>query len=203
VSALAYRETIEIQRPITFRLMLRRARRQKPQAEPTGSLYQVALLQVLLALLASMSLFGNSVHPFLPETELRLPASTLKTAPREVGVGIFITKNQIILGDVFAIALPGREQLIDQGLPGYSARPETHQRGPLNEAFKVFIAQETPINCTSCCGTVEGDPCGQSGFELDGLLLADRETPYRLLYEVLSVAQQERVKIRMLVEQEP
>lgn len=203
MSALAYRETITIPRPITFRLMLRRARRQKPQAEPAGSLYQVALLQVLLALLASMSLFGNSVHPSLPETELQLPASTLKTAPREVGVGIFITKNQIILGDQPVFALPGREQLISEGLPGYSVRLETHRRSPLNEAFKAVIAQHMPINCTKCCRPLEGDPCGQSGFELDGLLLADRETPYRLLYEVLSVAQQERVKIRMLVEQEP
>jgi biopolymer transport protein ExbD len=179
---------------VRFRAALRRAVRRNAASPSIDALNITAMLDMMTIILVFLLRSSASSYAAPPQNDqLRLPGSTLTTQPRDGGVAVLVSRTQIVVGESSepVVALPGRDVLASSGL-GASLK-----RGGANDLYVVplgnalFVAREQ----ADAVRKVQG----LSG-PVEGVLIADSDTPYRLVLEVLyTMSQAEIGRFHLLV----
>ncbi len=178
---------------VAYKGELRRAIRRNAHDPEINFLNITAMLDIMTIILVFLlKTLGESSAAVPQSDDLRLPASIIKTQPHQEGVLVTISKSQILVGDDKVLSLPGRESLAQAGV---DAR---HKRGGPNDLFIVplgnalMAARKTDVAVRRAKGL---DPSSS-----EAIIIADKNTPYRLLIEVLfTLGQSEFGKYHLMV----
>ncbi|MEQ9324804.1 MAG: biopolymer transporter ExbD, partial [Polyangiaceae bacterium] len=142
-------------------------------------------------LLQSMA---SSTAAIQENDDLSLARTIMKGEPSDQGVILVISKTAILLGEEGepVIKLPSREQLAQQGL---DAR---HKRSGPNDLYIVPLANRLR-NARKLDKAVRAAK-GLDSSTSEAIIIADAQTPYRLLIEVLyTLGQSEFGKYHLMV----
>jgi len=182
--------------PIKFKAALRKAIRKNTKEPEIDFLNITAMLDMMTIILVFLLKNMTSSNAAPPQSDdLKLPPSIIDTQPKEEGVALFVTKSQILLGDNPdpVVLLPDRAQLASTGLDARYKRDGINGLyiTPLGNALQVVREQDKAIRAAK-----GEDPNAKS----EAIIIADQNTPYRLLLEVLyTLGQSEFGKFRLMV----
>jgi biopolymer transport protein ExbD len=165
---------------VKFKSVLRKARRRNQREPEIDYLNIVAMLDmmtiILVFLLQSMASSSASIRE---SDDLAMPRSVMAAEPSDQGVVLIISKTAILLGEEGEpiVKLPSRESLAQNGL---DAR---YKRSGPNDLYIVPLAERLR-------NAREIDKAARRAKNLDpstseAIIVADAQTPYRLLIEVL------------------
>jgi biopolymer transport protein ExbD len=181
---------------VKYKAALRKAIRRNARDPEVDFLNITAMLDlmtiILVFLLKSMSSSAGSIPQ---STDLTLPTSVLTAEPTGEGVQVVVSKSQILVDEDTrpVVTLPReREQLAQSGLDAKYKRsgPEDLYIVPLGNA--LAHAREKDKQARIAKGL---DPSGS-----EARIVADRQTPYRVLVEVLyTLGQSEFNKFHLMV----
>jgi biopolymer transport protein ExbD len=146
---------------------------------------------ILVFLLQSMA---SSTASIQESDDLKLARSVMAGEPSDQGVILVISKSAILLGEESdaVIRLPSRAQLASQGLDASLKRS-----GP-NDLYIVPLANRLQ-NARRMDRAVRAAK-GQDPTTSEAIIIADGQTPYRLLIEVLyTLGQSEFGKYHLMV----
>jgi biopolymer transport protein ExbD len=182
--------------PIKFKAALRKAIRKNTKEPEIDFLNITAMLDMMTIILVFLLKNMSSSNAAPPQSDdLKLPPSIIDTQPKEEGVALFVTKSQILVGDNPdpVVLLPDRAQLASTGLDARYKRDGINGLyiTPLGNALQVVREQDKAIRAAK-----GEDPNAKS----EAIIIADQNTPYRLLLEVLyTLGQSEFGKFRLMV----
>jgi biopolymer transport protein ExbD len=165
---------------VKYKSELRKARRRNQREPEIDYLNIVAMLDmmtiILVFLLQSMASSSASIRE---SDDLAMPRSVMAAEPSDQGVVLIISKTAILLGEEGEpiVKLPSRESLAQNGL---DAR---YKRSGPNDLYIVPLAERLR-------NAREIDKAARRAKNLDpstseAIIVADAQTPYRLLIEVL------------------
>jgi biopolymer transport protein ExbD len=165
---------------VKFKSELRKVRRRNQREPEIDYLNIVAMLDmmtiILVFLLQSMASSSASIRE---SDDLAMPRSVMAAEPSDQGVVLIISKTAILLGEEGEpiVKLPSRESLAQNGL---DAR---YKRSGPNDLYIVPLAERLR-------NAREIDKAARRAKNLDpstseAIIVADAQTPYRLLIEVL------------------
>jgi biopolymer transport protein ExbD len=180
---------------VRYKAALRKAVRKNAREAEIDFLNITALLDlmtiILVFLLQSMA---SSTAAIQEGDDMQLARSIMKGDPSDQGVILMISKSAILLGEEGepVIRLPSREQLAQQGL---DAR---HKRSGPNDLYIVPLANRLR-NARKLDKAVRAAK-GLDATTSEAIIVADAQTPYRLLIEVLyTLGQSEFGKYHLMV----
>ena len=180
---------------VRYKAALRKAIRRNAKDPEIDFLNITAMLDlmtiILVFLLQSMA---SSTAAIQENDDLTLSRSIMKGEPSDQGVILVISKTAILLGEEGepVIKLPSREQLAQQGL---DAR---HKRSGPNDLYIVPLANRLR-NARKLDKAVRAAK-GLDTSTSEAIIIADAQTPYRLLIEVLyTLGQSEFGKYHLMV----
>ena len=141
---------------------------------------------ILVFLLKSMSQSSAS----LPQSsDLTIPKSVLTTEASQEGVAVLVSKSQIIVDDNPVVPVPADAT---HGVEGKYKRsgPTDLYIVPLANALQSWRERDKQIRLAT----------GKDASHSEAIVIADRDTPYRLLVEVLfTLGQTEFNKFHLMV----
>jgi biopolymer transport protein ExbD len=178
---------------VRYKAELRKAVRRAAGEPEVDFLNIVAMLDIMTIILVFLlKSLGESTAAVPQSDDLKLPNSIIMTQPPQEGVIVTISKSQILVGDDKVLTLPGRESLAQTGVDARYKRsgPNDLYIVPLGNALQA--ARKTDKLLRQAKGL---DPSSS-----EGIIIADRTTPYRLLIEVLfTLGQNEFGKYHLMV----
>jgi biopolymer transport protein ExbD len=178
---------------VRYKAELRKAVRRNFKEHDIDFLNIVAMLDIMTIILVFLlKSLGESTAAVPQSDDLKLPNSIIMTQPPQEGVIVTISKTQILVGDDKVLTLPGRESLAQTGVDARYKRsgPNDLYIVPLGNALQA--ARRTDKLLRQAKGL---DPSSS-----EGIIIADRTTPYRLLIEVLfTLGQNEFGKYHLMV----
>jgi biopolymer transport protein ExbD len=178
---------------VRYKAELRKAIRRNFKEHEIDFLNIVAMLDIMTIILVFLlKSLGESTAAVPQSDDLKLPNSIIMTQPPQEGVIVTISKTQILVGDDKVLTLPGRESLAQTGVDARYKRsgPNDLYIVPLGNALQA--ARRTDKLLRQAKGL---DPSSS-----EGIIIADRTTPYRLLIEVLfTLGQNEFGKYHLMV----
>jgi biopolymer transport protein ExbD len=165
---------------VRFKAALRKAIRRNRREADVDFLNIVAMLDlmtiILVFLLQSMA---SSVAAIQESDDLKLARSIMPGDPSQEGVVLIISKTAILIAeeDEPILRLPSREQLAQQGLDA------SHKQGGPNDLYIVPLAHRLreARNLDKKVRAAKGLDATTS----EAIIIADGQTPYRLLIEVM------------------
>ncbi len=165
---------------VKYKAALRRETRKRAKEPEIDFLNITAMLDLMTIILVFMLQSMASSSAAIQEgDDLTLSRSIMTGEPSDQGVILVISKSAILLGEESdpILRLPSREQLAQQGL---DAR---HKRSGPNDLFIVPLANrlQNARELDKKIRAAKGQPTNTS----DAIIIADADTPYRLLIEVL------------------
>lgn len=176
-----------------YKAEMRKAIRRNAHEPEVNFLNIVAMLDIMTIILVFLlKSLGESSASIPQSDDLRLPASLIKTAPADEGVVVTVSKTQILVGDNRVLTLPNKESMAATGVGARYKRsgPNDLYIVPFGEALKS--ARRTDKLLRQAKGL---DPSSS-----EAIIVADRNTPYRLLIEVLfTLGQSEFGKYHLMV----
>jgi biopolymer transport protein ExbD len=178
---------------VRYKAELRKSIRRNAGEHEVDFLNIVAMLDIMTIILVFLlKSLGESTAAVPQSDDLKLPNSIIMTQPPQEGVIVTISKTQILVGDDKVLTLPGRESLAQTGVDARYKRsgPNDLYIVPLGNALQA--ARRTDKLLRQAKGL---DPSSS-----EGIIIADRTTPYRLLIEVLfTLGQNEFGKYHLMV----
>ncbi len=164
---------------VHYKAALRRAIRRNAKDPEVDFLNITAMLDMMTIILVFLLKNMSSSNAAPPQSDdLKLAVSVLSTPPREEGIAVFVTKSTILVGDDPnpVITLPGREALATSGVDArHKPSPNSLEIIPLRNALQAVRDVDQKIKSAT----------GKQGEKSEAIIIADAQTPYRLLLEVL------------------
>jgi biopolymer transport protein ExbD len=178
-----------------YKAELRKALRRSAAEPEINFLNIVPMLDIMTIILVFLlKTLGESSASVPQNDDLRLPKSIVRSAPSEEGVVVTVSKSQILIGDKRILDLPSRESLAQTGVGAQEKRS-----GP-NDVYIVKLG-----NALQAARKVDRRVREAKGLDpssSEALIIADAQTPYRLLIEVLfTLGQNEFGKYHLMVMQ--
>ncbi len=174
---------------------LRKAIRRNAHEPDINFLNITAMLDIMTIILVFLlKSLGESTATVPQSDDLQIPTSVLNEERNNEGVVLTVTKSQILLGDDIILKLPSRESLAQSGVGARFKRS-----GP-NDLFIVPLgnALRNARNIDKQIRAARGKDPSTS----EAIIVADNDTPYRLLIEVLfTLGQSEFGKYHLMVMQ--
>jgi biopolymer transport protein ExbD len=178
---------------VRYKAELRKAVRRNANEPEVNFLNITAMLDIMTIILVFLlKTLGESSAAIPQSDDLRLPTSVVRTQPHQEGVTVTISKSQILVGDEKVLSLPGRESLAQSGVGALYKRsgPNDFYIVPLGNALQA--ARKVDVAVRKAKGL---DPSSS-----EAIIIADMNTPYRLLIEVLfTLGQSEFGKFHLMV----
>lgn len=178
---------------VTFKRELRKAI-QKNRAEPEINFLNITAMMDMMTIILVFLLKSLSNSPAsLPQSQdLQLPKSILTTEPDQEpeGLAVIVSKSQIIVGETVVCPVPP-----DAAQYGTEAKYKRGSRNdyfivPLGSSLQAWRDSDKRIRMAT----------GRDPSFSDAILIADGQTPYRLLTEVMyTLGQTEFSKFHMMV----
>ncbi len=160
-----------------YKAELRRAIRRNAQEPEVNFLNITAMLDIMTIILVFLlKSLGESSGSVPQSDDLRLPLSVLKTEASQTGVIVTITKTQILVGDNKVVNLPTRDSMVQTGA-GEKNKPSANSMRitPLSNALEQAGKTDLMIRQRR----------GEKDAVAEAVIIADANTPYRLLVEVM------------------
>gem|GEM_PF-906596 len=179
---------------VRFKTALRRAIRKNTREPGVDFLNLTAMLDMMTILLVFLLKNASASNAAAAQSDdFRLPPSIVSNPLKEEGIALFITRSQILVGNnpEPAVALPycGRLGCCSLGSP-FDPDDSGPYLKPLGDALRVAREQDRQIKAA------RGNPDAKS----EAIILADKDTPYRLLTQVIyTLGQSEFGKFRLMV----
>lgn len=181
------------QKPASMARYKRELRREihRKKGEPEINFLNITAMMdmmtiILVFLLKSMSQSSAS----LPQSsDLTIPKSVLTTEASQEGVAVLISKSQIVVDDNFICQVPADAT---HGVEGKYKRtgPTDLYIVPLANALQSWRERDRQVRLAT----------GKDPSASEALVIADSNTPYRLLVEVLfTLGQSEFAKFHLMV----
>jgi biopolymer transport protein ExbD len=198
MSSLRNRSTSPPASIVRYKAALRRAIRRNRKDPEIDFLNITAMLDLMTILLVFMlQSISNSSDSIPQSKDLRLPSSIVRedaSRPTPEGVVVTIAKSQILVGNdpTPVVLLPSREQLAQSGVDSRYKRSGPNDLYIVPLAQKLAAAREADI---ALRGARKQDTSTS-----EAIVVADEDTPYRLLVEVLfTLGQSQFGKFHMMV----
>lgn len=172
-AAAAPRATI-----VQYKAELRKAIRRAAHEPEVNFLNITAMLDIMTIILVFLlKTLGESSAAIPQSDDLRLPNSFITQEPHQEGITITISKTQILVGENKILSLPGRESTAQTGVGAAFKRggPNDLYIVPLGNALQAARKTDEAIRRAK----------GLDPSSSEAIIIADRNTPYRLLIEVL------------------
>ena len=174
----------------TFKRELRKEIRRKAHQPEINFLNITAMLDMMTIILVFLLKSMSSSSASIPQSaDLQLPKSVLTSEAAQDGLSVVISKSQIIVDDHVVAPVPA--------LPAYSIEGKYKRSGP-SDLYIVPLAnaaqawRETDKRVRAATGK---DPSTS-----DAIIIADGNTPYRILVEVLyTLGETEYGKLHLMV----
>jgi biopolymer transport protein ExbD len=180
---------------VKYKAALRKAIRKNMREPEIDGLNITAMLDLMTIILVFMlQSMASSATAVQDSDDLKLARSIMTAEPSDQGVKLVISKTAILLGESGrpVLELPSRELLAQQGI---DAR---HKRGGPNDLYIVPLANRLE-NARKVDKQIR-EAMGKDASTSEAIIVADAETPYRLLIEVLfTLGQSEFGKYHLLV----
>jgi len=163
---------------VEYKAALRKQIRRNAHDPEVNFLNITAMLDIMTIILVFLlKTLGESSAAIPQSDDLRLPNSLIQTQPHQEGITVTISKSQILVGENKVLSLPGRESTAQTGVGAQYKRggPSDLNIVPLANALQA--ARKTDMAIRRAKGL---DPSSS-----EAIIIADRNTPYRLLIEVL------------------
>ena len=178
-----------------YKAELRKAIRRNALEPEINFLNITAMLDIMTIILVFLlKSLGESSASIPQSDDLTIPKSIIQSAPAQDGVRITISKSQILVGDSQILKLPGHKSLVQTGV---GAR---HKRSGPNDLYIVPLGNA--LQSARKTDKVLREAKGQDATFSEGIIIADKTTPYRLLSEVLfTLGQNEFGKYHLMVMQ--
>jgi biopolymer transport protein ExbD len=180
---------------VRYKAALRKAIRKNKREPEVDFLNIVAMLDMMTIILVFLlQTMASSTASIQESADLKLSRSIMQSDPSDQGVILVISKSAILLGEEGepVIDLPSREQLAQQGLDA------KHKRSGPNDLYIVPLANRLR-NARRADKAVRAAK-GLDASSSEAIIIADAQTPYRLLIEVLyTLGQSEFGKYHLMV----
>lgn len=163
---------------VKFKAALRRAKRRNAR-EPEIDFLNITAMLDLMTIILVFVLKSLSASQTSQSDDLKLPVSVLTSEPSEEGVVVTISKTQLLVGDDTTplAKLASREQLAQTGLDAQYKRsgPNDLFIVPLAKVLGDYRERDKLIRAAK----------GLDASTSEAIVVADGQTPYRVLIEVL------------------
>jgi biopolymer transport protein ExbD len=178
-----------------YKAELRKAIRRNAHEPDVNFLNITAMLDIMTIILVFLLKSLGESSAAVPQNEdLRLPKSIIRSPPSQEGTLVTISKSQLLVGDNKVLNLPGRESLAQTGVGAQEKRS-----GP-NDLYIVKLG-----NALQAARKIDRrvrEAKGLDASSSEAIIVADGNTPYRLLIEVLfTLGQSEYGKYHLMVMQ--
>jgi biopolymer transport protein ExbD len=170
---------------VDFKSALRKAKRKNQRDPEIDFLNITAMLDLMtIVLVFVLKSLATSTTSIPQNADLQLPMSVLTVEPGEEGVLIRISKTQISVGDEEEpiVEYSDARQLGQTGLDARHKRngPNDLYINPLALVLQKYRENDRQIRLQT----------GKDASTSEAIIVADEDTPYRLLFEVLYTAGQ-------------
>jgi biopolymer transport protein ExbD len=170
---------------IDFKSALRKAKRKNQRDPEIDFLNITAMLDLMtIVLVFVLKSLATSTTSIPQNADLQLPVSVMTAEPGEEGVLIRISKTQISVGDEEEpiVEYSDARQLGQTGLDARHKRngPNDLYINPLALVLQKYRENDRQIRLQT----------GKDASTSEAIIVADEDTPYRLLFEVLYTAGQ-------------
>jgi biopolymer transport protein ExbD len=170
---------------VDFKAALRKSKRKNQRDPEIDFLNITAMLDLMtIVLVFVLKSLATSTTSIPQNADLQLPASILTVEPGEEGVIIRISKTQISVGDEeeAIVEYSDARQLGQTGLDARHKRngPNDLYINPLALVLQKYRENDRQIRLQT----------GKDSSTSEAIIVADEDTPYRLLFEVLYTAGQ-------------
>lgn len=163
---------------VEYKAELRKQIRRNAHEPEVNFLNITAMLDIMTIILVFLlKTLGESSAAIPQSDDLRLPNSLIQTQPHQEGITVTISKSQILVGENKILSLPGRESTAQTGVGAQYKRGGPNDLNIVPLANALQAARKTDIAIRRAKGL---DPSSS-----EAIIIADRNTPYRLLIEVL------------------
>lgn len=175
----------------TYKRVLRKEIRRRAVEHEDQSLNITAMMDmmtiILVFLLKSMSASSASI----PQSgDLTIPKSILSTEASQEGVAVLISKSQIVVDDKPVIPVPADATHGVEGKYKRGGSANDLYISPLAESLKFWRERDK----------LKRQAAGYADLSSEAIIIADKDTPYRLLTEVLfTLGQSEFSKFHIMV----
>jgi biopolymer transport protein ExbD len=180
---------------VKYKAALRKAIRKNRQDPAIDFLNITAMLDLMTIILVFLlQSLASSTASIQEGQDLTLARSVMGGEPSDQGVILVISKSAILMGEQgeAVITLPSREQLASQGLDAKYKRsgPNDLYIVPLANALRNARRADKAVRAAK----------GLDTSTSEAIIVADAQTPYRLLIEVLfTLGQSEFGKYHLMV----
>ena len=173
----------------TYKRELRKQIKKRLGESEKTHLNLVAMLDMTTMLLI-FTLMASSTSTSIPDSEdLKMPRSILQTEASEEGVHLFVSRSHIMVGDDEICPVPSNAT---RGVEGRYKRGGANDLYivPLANTLQVWRERDRQIRLAT----------GKDPSSSEAIIIADGQTPYRLLTEVLfTLGQSEFGKYHLMV----
>lgn len=180
---------------VRYKAALRKAIRKNAREPEVDFLNITAMLDLMTIILVFLlQTMASSTQSIQEGKDLQLARSFMKGEPSDQGVILVISKSSILLGEQgeAVVPLPSREQLASSGLDAKYKRsgPNDLYIVPLANALRNARKLDKAVRAAKNLDTSTSE----------AIIIADAQTPYRLLMEVMfTLGQSEFGKYHLMV----
>lgn len=174
----------------TYKRLLRKEVRKRALEPEINFLNITAMMDMMTIILVFLLKAMSQSSASLPQSnDLQMPKSVLSTEASQEGVPVIISKSHILVEDETVVPVPA------DASHGVEAK---YKRGGPNDLYITKLGQTVKAwrDTDRQIKQAEGKPSGGS----EAIIIADENTPYRLLVEVLfTLGQNEYNKFHLMV----
>ena len=174
----------------TYKRELRRELRRRKVDPEINFLNITAMMDMMTIILVFLLKSMSAQSASLPQsTDLTIPKSIVTTEASQEGVAILISKSQIVVDDNPVVPVPSNAT---QGVEGKYKRsgPNDLYIVPLANTLQTWRDRDKQVRAAT----------GKDPSSSEAIVIADQNTPYRLLVEVLfTLGQTEFSKFHLMV----
>ena len=174
----------------TYKRELRKTARKRFVEAEINFLNITAMMDMMTIILVFLLKTMSSSSASLPQSsDLTIPSSILTTEASQEGVAVLITKSHVVVDDNIVCPVPGDPT---HGIEGKYKRsgPNDLYVVPLANALQSWRERDRQVRIAT----------GKDPSSSEAIVIADSNTPYRLLVEVLfTLGQTEFSKFHLMV----
>jgi len=178
----------------TFKRMLRKEIKRRALEPEINFLNITAMMDMMTIILVFLLKTMSASSASLPQSnDLQMPKSILTTEASQEGVPVIISKSQIMVEDEAVVPVPS------DATHGVEAK---YKRGGPNDLYITKLGQT--LKSWRDTDRVVRQAQGKDASGSEAIVICDKDTPYRLLVEVLfTLGQNEFNKFHLMVLQSP
>lgn len=173
----------------TFKRELRKEIRRRNHEPEINFLNITAMMDMMTIILVFLLKSMSSSSASIPQSgDLQMPKSVLSTEASQEGLAIIVSKTQIVVDEAVVCQVPARPAVSIEAK--YKPSPTSLFITPLANAAGTWRERDKMVRAA----------LGKDATSSEAIVIADKDTPYRVLVEVMfTLGQSEFGKFHLMV----